>query len=631
MTSFPFTTWTYPEQTKIKHKVFREYFDKWVKILGRYHKFNYIDCFAGAGAYKDNDKIYYGSPILAAKIIKANKKTATLVVIDDNKKNLENLEKIFEYEKLTDLTIIPVNQDFDKTINDILDQKQNLAPTFFFIDPWGFDISYSTLKRIMKVEKSEIFLNFQFNALNRFLSSTPLEKTTTDLFGTDKWKSLPKLKGLERENSILNLYREQLEKIAEFVFPFKVQFPHKDRTYYYLFHLTNYWKGCSIMKSCFAKHAHGRLEYLGDRSSQMRLFEIGSVKADEVKQLFLEKYDGQSKTYLDVIKENISKTKFLESEIKNCLKQLESDGIVFIERNPKTTEKIRRLRSSLVENDTFHFNNPPSITRKTLLYKTKVEYGNFTINHVLGCAHGCNYPCYARMLAIKYGQIENYEDWMHPRIVSNALELLDKEIPKYKKEIDFVHLSFTTDPFMYDLLNKRTFPHINELTLKIVKKLNSNGIKCTILTKGLYPKVLSSNNKFSNENEYGITLVSLNEKFKRQYEPYSAPLSDRLASLKYLHEKGLKTWVSIEPYPTPNIVTQDLEKILKQISFVDKIIFGKMNYNVHSNKFSNNKQFYKECAEKVIDFCKKKEIKYHIKEGTPYSTNHTKQIFQRRN
>lgn len=30
-----------------------------------------------------------------------------------------------------------------------------------------------------------------------------------------------------------------------------------------------------------------------------------------------------------------------------------------------------------------------TIERKTLLYKTNVEYGDYTINHVLGCSHGC--------------------------------------------------------------------------------------------------------------------------------------------------------------------------------------------------------------------------------------------------
>ena len=37
------------------------------------------------------------------------------------------------------------------------------------------------------------------------------------------------------------------------------------------------------------------------------------------------------------------------------------------------------------------------IQRKSLIYKTNVEYGDYTINHVQGCGHGCKYPCYASL------------------------------------------------------------------------------------------------------------------------------------------------------------------------------------------------------------------------------------------
>src|SRR3989338_465335 len=90
-----------------------------------------------------------------------------------------------------------------------------------------------------------------------------------------------------------------------------------------------------------------------------------------------------------------------------------------------------------------------SIKKKTLLYKSGVEYADFAINHALGCSHGCRFPCYAMMIAKRYGKVRNYNDWIKPKIVSNALELLDKEIPRYKNKIKFVHLSFMTDPFMY--------------------------------------------------------------------------------------------------------------------------------------------------------------------------------------
>ena len=88
------------------------------------------------------------------------------------------------------------------------------------------------------------------------------------------------------------------------------------------------------------------------------------------------------------------------------------------------------------------------IERKTMLYKTGVEYGDYTMNHIQGCAHGCKYPCYAFMMKKRFGQIKTYEEWLEPYLVSNTLELLDKEIPRLKDKIQSVQLCFSTDPFM---------------------------------------------------------------------------------------------------------------------------------------------------------------------------------------
>lgn len=263
------------------------------------------------------------------------------------------------------------------------------------------------------------------------------------------------------------------------------------------------------------------------------------------------------------------------------------------------------------------------IKRKTLLYKSGVEYADFCINHVEGCAHGCRFPCYAMMMKKRCGVIKDYKEWLRPKIVSNALELLDKEIPRYKHRIKFVHLCFSTDPFMY------RYPEVVELTLKIIKRLNQDNIPCVVLTKGTYSKELIDVKKYGKNNEYGITIVSLDKGFKDRFEPYSAPYEDRIKSLEYLHNNGLKTWISMEPYPTPNLVEQDLGKILKRISFVDKIVFGKLNYNTRSSQFKDNAEFYNECAKQVIDFCERKGIEYHIKHGTQEKNNKkTETIFK---
>lgn len=247
------------------------------------------------------------------------------------------------------------------------------------------------------------------------------------------------------------------------------------------------------------------------------------------------------------------------------------------------------------------------IERKTLLYKTGVEYGDYTLNHVQGCSHGCLYPCYAYMMARRFGRVKNMDEWMQPKIVSNATDLLKKEIPKYKDKIKSVHLCFTTDPFMYG------YKEICSKSIELIKLLNSYQIPCTALTKGSLPKQLDTTDK---NNSYGITLISLDENYREKYEPNSAPYFDRIESLRYLHSKQYRTWVSIEPYPTPNIITQDFDDILKQIGFVDKIIFGRLNYNKKVTEFKNYQSFYNNLVEKVIDFCTRNSKQYHIKEGT---------------
>lgn len=245
--------------------------------------------------------------------------------------------------------------------------------------------------------------------------------------------------------------------------------------------------------------------------------------------------------------------------------------------------------------------------RQTMLYKTGVEYGDYTINHIQGCAHGCKYPCYAMMMAKRFGTAKTYEEWCEPKLAENALEILDKEIPKLKDKIKSVQLCFTTDPFMYG------YDEVGAMSLKIIEKLNNAGIKCTALTKGILPIELA---KLSKENEYGITLVSLDESFRQEMEPNSAPFKERIEALKALHDAGCKTWVSIEPYPTPNIVEQDFNTILEAVSFCDKIIFGRLNYNKRVSEYKDHKKFFNELAEQTIEFCQKNNKQYHIKKGT---------------
>ncbi len=354
---YDFFFWEYEPQTKIKHFVFQEYFNKWVQILGKGYGLNYFDCYAGCGAYVEGDQIYYGSPILAAEVIAKNEdklgRKVNLVLIEQNQDNVDNIRKVLVFRRIK-IEPIVIQGDFDASINKILDEhKDNLKPTFFFIDPFGFSIKYGTLKRIMGINKSEIFLNFMFTQINRFLDEGKIEGRLNELFGCTDWKGLSDLSGQKRELGIIDLYKDQLKKIAKFVYPYPLSFPDKERTYYYLFHLTNHSLGCSIMKSAFAKFCDGHPEYRGPRQGEMTLFDLPEMKSDEIETFIMKQYKGQQKKYGNVRDEMIDSTVFLEKDIKEALKTMDNSKIG-IQRNPELT-KTGRKRSSIEENDVINF------------------------------------------------------------------------------------------------------------------------------------------------------------------------------------------------------------------------------------------------------------------------------------
>jgi hypothetical protein len=56
-----------------------------------------------------------------------------------------------------------------------------------------------------------------------------------------------------------------------------------------------------------------------------------------------------------------------------------------------------------------------------------------------------------------------------------------------------------------------------------------------------------------------------------------------------------------------------------------------MNYNAEANHYQDNEEFFKDCSEKVIDFCRKNGKQYHIKKGTPNAEINTGELFKNGN
>lgn len=346
--------WPYGEQTRRKHEIVRRYFDCWIKILGKWSSLNCFDCFGGGGAYGDPEHPSYGSPILEAQCIDANRerlnRDVRLIVIEKNRSNIENMKRAFDQAR-TETRPFYIENDFDKAINDILDHV-NLTPSFFFIDPFGFSIRYATLERIMRVPKSEMFINFMFNAVNRFLSAHAVEESMTALYGTDEWKPIVNLGGEMRERALYDLYRARLKELGRFVYGYPMSFEDKDRTYYYLFHVTNNCKGCTIMKSVVANVCDGYLGYRGPNQYTPTLFDSPAVRVADAKAFLTEHFAGKKLTYVQLVEQLADSTPYLESELRAAVKQLEATYVI-VNRSP--TSPGGRRRKGLRDQDVLSF------------------------------------------------------------------------------------------------------------------------------------------------------------------------------------------------------------------------------------------------------------------------------------
>ncbi|MCX6098240.1 MAG: radical SAM protein [Caldiserica bacterium] len=243
-----------------------------------------------------------------------------------------------------------------------------------------------------------------------------------------------------------------------------------------------------------------------------------------------------------------------------------------------------------------------TVTRKSLIYRTGIGgKGAYAATHVVGCSHGCRFPCYAFLMMQRFGKVASYEEWCRPRLVANALQLAQKELPRLRDKARSVHLSFATDAFMYQQ------PEVTALTLQLMRLINSYDIPVHTLTKGVIPEEAL---QLSRANQFGITLVSVDENFWTRYEPGTAPYPERIAALCRAHDRGFHSFVNMEPYPTPNIWQQDVLRVLEAVDFVDEVRLGQLNYNDTVKQYPGWKAFYRRTGVIARDWCTEHGIAY---------------------
>jgi len=297
-------------QTVSKHNIFENYLEPWIKIISNQSWVRdayYVDAFAGTGKYETGEA---GSPVIAANILtKYQKPTCKLhcICIERKPRRYEILESSLRRFE-TELDIKKHNAEFLTCIDAIL-KKIGKSPAFFFIDPEGFSgVDFNKIEAILNLPHKEVLINFQYNAIQRWLKAPKVESTITRLFGTSDYKKC------RNEIELIELYKKQIRQKGAFAWYFRNKFPTKNRTFYYLVYATKKITGFKIMKDVMFSEQ-------SKRYFEPNLFAEIDFQTFQ-KQIF-DKYRGKkSIEYNEVLGFVLQYTDYLDKDLDKALKNI---------------------------------------------------------------------------------------------------------------------------------------------------------------------------------------------------------------------------------------------------------------------------------------------------------------------
>ena len=219
------------------------------------------------------------------------------------------------------------------------------------------------------------------------------------------------------------------------------------------------------------------------------------------------------------------------------------------------------------------------------------EYSPYALNIYQNCDHKCEY-CYVKSLFAAH----HFEK---PSLRIGLLKALNQYAPKHRYK-EQVLLSFSGDPYCKEDVKIKA-------TREVLKILLGSRIPVAILTKGgeRCLRDLDLFKKFDGMIKVGATLTFIDHAKSLQIEPGAALPKERFDTLKKLHNKGIKTWVSLEPVIE---VVETINVIEATHSFVDHYKLGLTNYYQLPSKIDWSK-----LIDRAVYFFRKYNKPFYIK------------------
>ena len=331
--------WEIEQHTKAKHEILERYLDAWIPILAKYNqRIIYLDGFCGPGRYKGGED---GSPIIAIKkalnhFEKLKDREISFIFIDERKDRIEHLKsEIASMTIPSNFSIYTEVSEFEKTVGQILSDLKsknlNIAPTFAFIDPFGFKgIPFSLVKELLSNPKTEVFINIMAEFINRFVEhpDANTRQHIIDLFGTPQSLNII-ANSKNRLEDLRQLYQTQLQSCAKYIRYFEMQ-DEQGRVIYYLFFASNHPLGLVRMKEAFWKVDPESGFHFSDKTNPAQLILLAIDPSKSLEKIIEQRFSGKRVTVAEIQKFVEEETAYITKQMKQALNSMETDGRISV-------------------------------------------------------------------------------------------------------------------------------------------------------------------------------------------------------------------------------------------------------------------------------------------------------------
>lgn len=252
---------------------------------------------------------------------------------------------------------------------------------------------------------------------------------------------------------------------------------------------------------------------------------------------------------------------------------------------------------------TKHFDDQPQVPGADVIYRpagNAGEYAPLATNPYSGCGHGCAY-CYVPLAT--HMDRGKFDEGARPR--ANFQERLRRDIARYRAAgicdghpAEQVFVTFSSDPF-------HPGPDLQP-TRDTLLALREGGMAFCTLSKGGSRALPFANIYRPDRDAYACTLTSLDEDFSRKWERNAAPPAERIDVLREFHERGIFTWVSLEPTLD---AAASIEIVHATHRFVDLYKIGKANYVPKISKVID----WRDYTLRIVAVCQLLNARFYIK------------------